>query len=343
MKKLFHKPTRYELKQIIYRWLLIILGNAIAAAASSFFIVPGDLVMGGTTGLGIFVEQIWDFEYARVITVYTANIALFILGSVLLGRHFFLATLAGTLLYPTFMSLFDAVNRAVFGAGESLAGGDLILNVVFGGIMFGAGVGLVVRVGASTGGTDIPPLILQHFFGVPVSMSLWALDLLIVVLQLFAGATLQIALYGVIICILSSVVVGFVTPLGQRKMQVKIVSHHNIEIREMILNELNRGVTMLYGKTGYLREKCFVLLTVVSSRELVILKNKVQEIDPEAFLTVSVVSEVRGRGFSRESIRLPKEDEGKEDLEEMEPERLSEAPKEKSAVPEREASAEKPQ
>ncbi len=318
MKQLFHKPTRYELKQTIYRWLLILLGNALAAAASSFFIIPGDLVMGGTTGLGIFVEQIWDFEYARVITVYTANIALFILGAVLLGRHFFFATLAGTLLYPTFMSLFDALNAAyIAAAGETVSGGDLLLNVIYGGILFGTGVGLVVRVGASTGGTDIPPLILQHFFGIPVSISLWALDFIIVILQLFGGATLQIALYGVLICILSSVVVAFVTPLGTRKMQVKIVSHYNVEIREMILNDLNRGVTMLYGKTGYLREKCFVLLTVVSPRELVRLKNKVQEIDPDAFLTVSVVSEVRGRGFSRESVRLPKEDEGREDLEEV--------------------------
>ena len=89
MKTIIRKPTRYQVKQTVIRWLLVILGNAITAAASSFFIVPGGLVVGGTTGLGIFVEQLWDFEYARVITVYSANIALFILGTVLLGKNFF--------------------------------------------------------------------------------------------------------------------------------------------------------------------------------------------------------------------------------------------------------------
>ena len=264
--------------------------------------MPGGLVVGGTTGVGIFVEQIWDFEYARVVTVYAANIALFLLGTVLLGKSFFWATLAGTFLYPAFLSLFDAVNAAYVAAHGSL--------------LFGAGIGLVVRVGASTGGTDIPPLLLQHFFGIPVSISLWVLDFAVVLLQLFADATMQTILYGIVICVLSSVVIEVVTPLGQRKMQVKIVSHRYPEIREMILNDLDRGVTMLYGKTGYLREKCYMLLTVVSPRELVRLKNKVQQIDPDAFLTVSVVSEVRGRGFSRESVYLPKEEEGKGDLSE---------------------------
>ena len=315
MKTIIRKPTRYQVKQTVIRWLLVILGNAITAAASSFFIVPGGLVVGGTTGLGIFVEQLWDFEYARVITVYSANIALFILGTVLLGKNFFWATLAGTFLYPAFLSLFDALNAAYVAAhGSILSGGDLLLDLIFGSIFFGGGIGLVVRVGASTGGTDIPPLLLQHFFGIPVSISLWVLDIAVVLLQLFAGATLQTVLYGIVICIFSSVVIEFVTPIGQRKMQVKIVSHHYAAIREMILKELNRGVTMLYGKTGYLREKCYMLLTVVSPRELVRLKNKVQQIDPDAFLTVSVVSEVRGRGFSRESVYLPKEEEGKGDL-----------------------------
>ena len=320
MKTIIRKPTRYQVKQTVIRWLLVILGNAITAAASSFFIVPGGLVVGGTTGLGIFVEQLWDFEYARVITVYSANIALFILGTVLLGKNFFWATLAGTFLYPAFLSLFDALNAAYVAAhGCILSGGDLLLDLIFGSIFFGGGIGLVVRVGASTGGTDIPPLLLQHFFGIPVSISLWVLDIAVVLLQLFAGATLQTVLYGIVICIFSSVVIEFVTPIGQRKMQVKIVSHHYAAIREMILKELNRGVTMLYGKTGYLREKCYMLLTVVSPRELVRLKNKVQDIDPDAFLTVSIVSEVRGRGFSRESVQLPDEAEGRDDLEEVPP------------------------
>ncbi len=101
-----------------------------------------------------------------------------------------------------------------------------------------------------------------------------------------------------------------------RKAQVKIISKKYKEIRDMILNEMNRGVTTLYGQTGFLKEKCFVLLTIVSNRDVIKLKNRIQEIDPEAFLMVSVVSEVRGRGFSSDRIALPRSEE-KEDLEEV--------------------------
>lgn len=123
-------------------------------------------------------------------------------------------------------------------------------------------------------------------------------------------------MYGVVITLLSSVIIDVVSPVGMRKAQVKIISKKYKEIRDMILNEMNRGVTTLYGQTGFLKEKCFVLLTIVSNRDVIKLKNRIQEIDPEAFLMVSVVSEVRGRGFSSDRIALPRSEE-KEDLEEV--------------------------
>ena len=109
-----------------------------------------------------------------------------------------------------------------------------------------------------------------------------------------------------------------VSPVGLKRTQVKIISRKYREIRLMILNDLNRGVTMLYGKTGFLQENCYVLLTIVNNREVVRLRNAIQKIDPDAFLMFSVVSEVRGRGFSSEKKALPREREAS-DLVEVAP------------------------
>lgn len=324
MKAVFKKPTKRQVFAFLRYALIVIAGNALAAAASAFFIIPNGFVMGGTTGVGIFVRNLLERagtpnEWVVSFTVYVANIALFILGAFLLGKKFAVATVAGTLLYPTFISAFTAVNDLYLSAndGHAIAYNEPLLAVICGALLFGSGIGIVVRVGASTGGTDIPPLILNKFFGTPVSGTMWILDFAIVLMQFFAGATVEKVLYGILITLITSVAIDKVSPIGMRRSQVKIISKKYREIREMILNKLNRGVTMLYGRTGFLQEKCYVLLTVVSNRDVVKLKNEVRAIDPEAFLMVSVVSEVRGRGFSSDRIALPKEEEALDDLEEV--------------------------
>ncbi len=323
MKLSIKKPTARQVRHFIVYCLVVAAGNALAAAGSSFFIMPNGFVMGGTTGVGIFVRNLLggSNEWLVSLTVYAANIALFILGAVLLGKKFAVATLAGTLLYPSFVAAFTALNEVIVRAnGAPLASEDPLLAALYGAVLFGVGVGMVVRVGASTGGTDIPPLILNKYFGIPVAVSLYILDMAIVIMQV-ACVEPDILLYGIFITLLSSLLVDVVSPIGMKRMQVKIVSRHYAEIREVILTELNRGVTILYGKTGFLQEECFVLLTVVSNRELVRLKNAVHKIDPNAFMMISVISEVRGRGFSSEKVAYPRTD-APCDLHEVSPEQF---------------------
>lgn len=318
MKLTLKKPTRHQVIKFLRYVAIVLIGNAITAAGSAFFIIPNNFAVGGTTGLGSFVRDLTQQEWAVSVTVYIANIALFVLGAFLLGKRFAAATLLGTLMYPTFLSLFTVLNSAYMNAnGGATIGGGGFMCVVFGGMLFGLGIGLVVRVGASTGGTDIPPLIFKKYFGAPVSVTMWLIDIGIIVMQI-AKKSLENVLCGVLIAIIASIMIDLVSPIGMKKTQVKIVSKKYREIREMIINELKRGVTVLNGQTGYLKEKCFVILTIVSNRELVKLKEEVQRIDPEAFMTISTVSEVRGRGFSSEGIALPKEAEVIEDLEEVE-------------------------
>ncbi len=303
----FRKPTKRELVRLILNSLIIVFGNAMAAFASAIFVIPNGFVMGGTTGVGILVRNLipetvaWR-EWAVSITVYAVNIGLFILGAVLLGKKFAVATFAGTVLYPSFLSLFTLVNDAYVAAnGAPVGASEPVLAALIGGLLFGFGVGIVVRVGASTGGTDIPPLILHKFFEIPVSVTLWALDFSIVLLQFF-GASVDAVLFGVLITLLSSYIVDKVALIGMRRTQVKIVSEHYEEIREMILTKISRGVTVLYGQTGYLKKDCHMILTIISHRQLVPLKAAVQSIDPHAFMTISVVSEVRGEGFHSDGV-----------------------------------------
>lgn len=337
------KPTKKQVKAFLIYALIVITGNAIASAGASFFIVPNGFVMGGTTGIGILIRNILESkgitewtDWVVNITVYAANAALFILGAVLLGKKFALATGAGTVLYPAFMSLYNLANDAYYNAHGSYIGmdlstglGDPLLSMIFGSLLFGLGIAIVVRVGASTGGTDIPPLIFKRFFNWPVSVSMWILDFSIVALQLIA-APIEAVMYGVLITLISTVVIDKVSPIGTRRTQVQIISKKNKEIRKMILNKMNRGVTMLRAKSGFLSEDCYVLLTVISNRDLVKLRNEVQLIDPAAFMMVSVVSEVRGNGFSSDRVALPKEAEKETDPEPLEV--IEQAPPELTAT-----------
>ncbi len=317
----FKRPTRRQVAKFILNSLIIVVGNAITASGAAFFIIPNGFVMGGTTGLGIFVRNLiaesvaWR-EYAVSMTVYAANIMLFLLGVALLGKKFAAGTLAGTLLYPSFVTLFTYLNDLYLHAHGGVPigmGGELgspLFTAVCGALIFGLGIGIVIRVGASTGGTDIPPLILKKFFDFPVSVSLWCIDGCIILLQFtLPNVGVNEVLYGIIISLISSIVLQKVSPIGMRRTQVKIISAHYPEIRDMILTKISRGVTVLYGQTGYLKEDCHVLLTVVSHRELVALKAEVQKIDPAAFMTISEVSEVRGNGFHSDGVDflLPEE------------------------------------
>ena len=151
--------------------------------------------------------------------------------------------------------------------------------------------------GASTGGMDIPPLILNKYFKIPVSSSIYVFDMLILLLQVFHSTGEQV-LYGILLVIVYSTVLDKCLMLGTTKMQIKVVSSHIDEIRTAVLKDIDRGVTLLNSETGFLRNNTMMLLTVVSMRELARTEKLIHEVDPDAFVIINKVSEVSGRGFS---------------------------------------------
>lgn len=269
--------------------LLILCGNTIYSLAVVMFILPNDLITGGTTGLSLTVNHYLDIPIP--VFVFLFNCAMFLLGLAVLGRAFALTTLVSTFYFPFILGIFQRLPAL------SSFTDDPMLSTVCGGVMIGFGIGVVLRAGASTGGMDIPPLVLNRKLGVPVSVMLYVFDCTILLFQMLFSNKEQI-LYGILLVFIYTFVLDKTLLFGTGQTQVKIVSTHHKEINQAIIQTLDRGSTLLHARTGYLKEEQDVILTVISNRELAALRQLVMSIDPEAFMIIDRVNEVRGHGFS---------------------------------------------
>lgn len=273
----------------LFPLLLVLLGNTTYGLGVVLFVLPTGLITGGTTGLGLFFQHSLGIPLNLFIAVF--NIAMFLLGACVLGKKFILNTIISTFYYPVAFQILQTL------VGDTVLTTDPMLATVCAGFLIGAGIGLVIRAGASTGGMDIPPLVLNRLTGLPVSVGLYFFDFLILILQMFFSNSEQV-LYGIIMVLIYTVVLDKMLVIGSSRVQVKIISPHYAEINRAIQQELDRGVTLFEVEGGYTRDESYAVLTVLSKRELITLNHLVADIDPNAFLIVSQVNEVRGRGFT---------------------------------------------
>lgn len=272
------------------KFLLISLGNFIYTFAVVFFILPNDLITGGTTGLALFTQYM--FHIPLTAFVYIFNITMFLLGAWILGKAFALTTILSTFEYPLFLSILQ-IAAGYTGALTD----DRLLATIFAGAGIGIGIGLVIQAGASTGGMDIPPLVIQKKTGISVSITLYLFDFGILLLQMFISDQEQV-LYGILLVAIYTVILDKLLINGKRQIQLKVISPAYEAINKRIQQELDRGTTLLAIQGGYSGQPSFAVLTVVSPRELFKLQELIQSIDPNAFITINEIREVRGRGFS---------------------------------------------
>lgn len=282
----------------IIETLVVILGNCIYAFGVAMFIMPGGLITGGTTGIGLFVNDVTGLSVT--IFVLCFNVVMFLIGFLAFGWKFAANTIVSTFSYPIALGIITECLQ------EYCITQDMILCTIFGGICIGAAIGTVMRAGASTGGMDIPPLVLNKYFKIPVSGSIYVFDMLILLLQAFHSTGEQV-LYGILLVIVYTIVLDKCLMLGTAKMQIKVVSEKIEEIREAVLTDIDRGVTMLNSETGYMKRDTKMLLTVVSMRELAKTEKLIHAVDENAFVIINRVSEVSGRGFSSKKRYLSKE------------------------------------
>lgn len=269
--------------------LTILVGLTCYAIGTALFVLPSDMIAAGTTGLALLAEHYWGLPLSVFVAAF--NVLMFLLGLAELGKEFALSTLIATFYYPF------ALDQAIRIVGGWVFTEDPMLCAIFAGLMIGFSLGIVIRAGASTGGMDIPPLVLRKRLGIPVSVSMYAFDFVILLTQLTFRDKEKI-LYGLIMVMIYTVVLDKVLMMGTRQMQVKIISERYEEISEMIQKKLDRGTTLLHIEGGHLKKPSKAVLSVVSARELSKLNSLVMELDENAFMIINQVGEVHGRGFT---------------------------------------------
>ena len=267
---------------------MILLGNTIYALAIVMFILPNNMITGGTTGLGIAIHHYFGLPIHSFVLLF--NTLMFLLGAAVLGMKFALTTLVSTFYYPVILGVLEQMP-----ALQNVTD-DKMLSTICGGLMIGMGIGVVIRCGASTGGMDIPPLVLNKKFGLPVSVMLYVFDFVILISQMLFTNKEEIV-YGILLVLIYTVILDKVLLMGSTRTKV--------EIKE----QLDRGTTLVYTQTGYLKNDQPMILTVVSNRELMRLNQLVQETDPHAFMIIGNVNEVRGRGFSQQKVYKKEQEE----------------------------------
>ena len=269
---------------------LIVLGNAVYAAGVVLFILPSGLITGGTTGIALIVNHFTGMRISVFVGVF--NAVMFALGYLVLGRKFAMSTLVSTVSYPLMLGL---IQKAV---GGFVLTDDLLLSALFGGLLIGLALAMVIRIGASTGGMDIPPLILQKTLRIPISASLYAFDFAILIGQMIFTPK-QTCLYGILLVLVYTITLDKLLAVGASRTKLEIISKDHEAIRAAILEDLDRSVTLLHGRTGYVGKETDVIFCVIAPRELYKLERIVYSIDPDAFVVMSRATSVHGKGFSK--------------------------------------------
>lgn len=269
--------------------LLVIAGNLLYTLTIKLFLLPANLMSCGTTGIALTVNHLTGIPVSGFILVF--NVVMLCVGWAFLGRQFAMTTILSSLMYPITL---EVLNRVL---GDVAVTENILLNVIFAGMGLGISLGTVMRGGASTGGMDIPPLILKQYLGIPVSASLYSFDFCILLAQM-AYHPAEDLLYGILLLIVISVSLNKVLLFGTSRTEVRIVSDKSLEIRDAILSRVDRGVTLLHGEGGYLHKQTEVILSIVSNYEVAKIQQLARQIDPDCFMVISQVTEVWGRGFS---------------------------------------------
>jgi uncharacterized membrane-anchored protein YitT (DUF2179 family) len=265
-------------------------GNAILAASVTFLIVPNEILTGGVAGLSIALYPIVHIPAAVMINILT--IGLFFVGWIFLGKTFAGKTVLSAVSYPIFISLFTYFSKDM----------DFVMQPwiasVYGGLLAGAGLGLAFRAGASTGGMDIPALILAKYTPLKEGEAVMVVDGFTVALGMMTYG-LEPALVGLLSVFVSGFVINKVILSGTASSQsVMVISDQWEAIRDAVYHTVDRGVTLLDAKGGWTGRNVPVVMCVINSRQFPVLEKGILDVDPNAFIIVSDVHSVRGEGFS---------------------------------------------
>ena len=273
-------------------YLLIAAGTGIMAFAIKSTFDPIGLVTGGFTGIGIMLRRltldVWDGGIPIWLTNLVLDVPLFLLAWRLKGKRFIGRTIAASLLLSFWLGVIPDCD---------LAGGDYLLAAVYGGVLMGAGIGLVLSAQVATGGTDLIATLLHiRLRAYSIAQILQIIDGVIIIAGIYVCG-IRASLYAVFAVYITSRVSDLITEGGKFSKAVYIISDQYEQIADAVLHQMNRGTTLLPAVGMYRSEERNMLFCVVSKKEVVVLKEFIKQIDVHAFVIVTDVREVLGEGF----------------------------------------------
>ena len=282
-----------ESKKDARRWakllFFLVIGNVMIAFAVCAFVVPNRFMLGGATGMAIFLRNFLPLRLSVLSAL--VNGALFLLGLACLGRRFAATALFSTVFFPLVLAVFEPL------PWTTMFLQDRTIAALFGAVVMGMGIGLIVRAGGSSGGMDIPPIILQKYRGIPVGNSIFAFDALIIAAQMCYQGPSELV-YSLTILLLVSIVINRTVVWGGGKVQVIVISPRYRQIAEALLNDCDCGVTLLSSEGGWQGEKSCALLSVMYAKKYPRVRDTALRIDPDAFIITSNVTGVMGKGYT---------------------------------------------
>lgn len=272
--------------------VMVLLGSFIYALAINAFITPHKLLSAGVAGISLICQYITNIPSGYWVLI--INIPIFIIAYKKLDKEFTILSIVGMLSMSGF--LVATKNIAQFIKVE-----DIMIGTIFGAVISGIGIGLIFKEGASQGGIDIIAILLRRKNGKKISTLYFMLNIIIVIMGIFV-TSFQLALYTIISMYIKSIVLEKVINIFDEKRIVMIVTEKEEEISNVILNELGRGVTFLYGEGAYTKVKRKILYCILKEGEVSKAKKIVEAIDDNALISVLEACDVQGNGFLKAAI-----------------------------------------
>ena len=266
----------------------VILGSFLLALSFQIFLLPNEIISGGVSSLSIIIYNLINLP--PIITQYAFNIPLLALSFIILGRDVGVKSFIGSLVFPFFTGLVS---------GLPVLTEDLLLASIFGGVLTGIGVGIVYRGKGSTGGTSTVAQLINKYTDISLGNSVLLADGIIIIIGFFVF-NIEAIMYGMITLAVASRVIDIVLVGASNQKTIFIITDQTEEIREEILDNFDRGVTLFDARGGFQNDPKEMMMVVIEEREITALREMIIEKDEDAFVVVMAASEVIGRGFSLE-------------------------------------------
>lgn len=306
-----HKSILTSIKE----YSLITLGILIFVVGWTIFLLSNNLIGGGVTGIASIIQYATHGVIKAGYTYFVLNVVLIVAAIIILGKGFGGKTIYATILASIGLNMCQTLIPQDIIQALAIDNGKL-MSTIMGGISVGVGIGITMNQGGSTGGTDIIALIVNKYRNVSPGRMILAIDVLVILSSMLVPSytsagdlvpwteKITTVVYGFILIALCSTVLDLYLSGSRQSVQLFILSEKHVEIADAITNELHRGVTVLNGKGWYTKKDTEVVMVITRKTDLNLFLRYIKAIDPNAFLSVSSVTGVYGKGF--DSIKTPK-------------------------------------